>query len=246
MKLRKIFLYSTAILLALLVAAAGWLYHEATSLPVQEPLPLPASLIALSDPAGQALMDNNPYLADYDHLQKYFESQIRPAYCGVASSVAVLNALADSKQYSQNHFFNDKTEAIRSEYQVSFGGMTLDELNGLLRTYNVQTSATHASDINLDQFRHAAMANLATSGDYLLINYSRAPLGQGYYGHISPLAGYDEETDRFLILDVTTYHYPPVWVEARTLWEGMQAVDSSSGKSRGFVEVTPLRPDTGF
>ena len=34
--------------------------------------------------------------------------------------------------------------------------------------------------------------NLATAGDYVIVNYSRPALGQEGSGHISPLGAYDE------------------------------------------------------
>ncbi len=43
----------------------------------------------------------------------------------------------------------------------------------------------------------------------------------------------------FLILDVSRYKYPPVWVKASELWQAMVTVDSVSGKTRGFVLVSP-------
>jgi len=57
-------------------------------------------------------------------------------------------------------------------------------------------------------------------------------------GHISPIAAYNEESDRLLILDVSRYKYPPVWVKTEELWQAMATVDSVSGKTRGFVLVS--------
>ncbi|MCV3216990.1 phytochelatin synthase family protein [Plectonema radiosum NIES-515] len=48
----------------------------------------------------------------------------------------------------------------------------------------------------------------------------------------------NEQTDRFLILDVSRYKYPPVWVKAADLWKAMSTTDSESGKTRGFVFVS--------
>ena len=48
------------------------------------------------------------------------------------------------------------------------------------------------------------------------MNYLRKAIGQERGGHISPLAAYDAKSDRFLILDVARYKYPPVWVKAST------------------------------
>lgn len=243
MPLRKLIPYCVSALLAIGAGSSYWIYHEVTSQPAYEPLPLTAELIPLMSVEGQGLIQDNPYLADYHALRKYFESQLRPAWCGVASSVTVLNALAEQPRYSQNGFFSEATASVRSEWQVTLGGMNLDELAGLLRAHGVDARAIHASEITIDKFRQTAMSNLATPGDYLLVNYSREPLGQGAYGHISPIAAYDLETDRFLVLDVTTYHYPPVWVETTTLWRALETMDSSSGLSRGFVEVRHLLPD---
>jgi Phytochelatin synthase len=53
------------------------------------------------------------------------------------------------------------------------------------------------------------------------------------------LAAYDEKADRFLVLDVARYKYPPVWVKASDLFDAMNTVDSvNAGKTRGYVLVT--------
>ena len=80
--------------------------------------------------------------------------------------------------------------------------------------------------------------NLSTPGDYLVVNYQREVLGQNKVGHISPLAAYDRETDTVLILDTASYSYPPTWVPVADLFAAMATTDRSSGKSRGFVEVS--------
>jgi hypothetical protein len=57
-------------------------------------------------------------------------------------------------------------------------------------------------------------------------------------GHISPLAAYDKEGDRFLILDVSRYKYPPVWVEAAALFAAMNTTDKDNeNRTRGYVIV---------
>ncbi len=73
------------------------------------------------------------------------------------------------------------------------------------------------------------------------MNYLRKSINQESGGHISPIAAYHKESDRFLILDVARYKYPPVWVKADMLWEAMQARDGDSSKSHGFVIVECIR-----
>lgn len=205
--------------------------------PAYHRLPLPATLIAADSAAGHKLFVNSRYTADYDDLYRNFVSQEHMAFCGVASSVTVLNALQMSSPVSQQTFFDSATSKVRGELAVRFGGMTLEQLRDLLRAHGVEATATFASDTTLEKFRELAKENLKTHGDYILINYQRGKLGQRESGHISPLAAYDEGSDRFLILDVAAFKYPPVWVPAAALWTAMQAVDSTSGRSRGFVVV---------
>jgi len=78
---------------------------------------------------------------------------------------------------------------------------------------------------------------LSSPGAFLVVNYQRQEVGQDAQGHFSPVAAYDARTDRFLILDVSRYAYPPVWVPASRLWNAMKTVDSDSGMSRGFVVI---------
>jgi hypothetical protein len=72
-----------------------------------------------------------------------------------------------------------------------------------------------------------------------LANYDRRALGQKGGGHISPLAAYDPDQDRVLILDVARYRYPAVWVTTPDLWRAIRSIDTSSGLSRGLVIIEP-------
>lgn len=201
-------------------------------------LPLPDGLIALESPAGQALLASSRSRADYAALAQNLETQARRAFCGVASSVTVLNALRGARPpLTQGAFFTDEASQVRGELTVTFGGVTLAQLAGLLRAHGAQAAEVYASDTSVEAFRALAQENLSRPGDYLLINYQRAALGQKETGHVSPLAAYNAEADRWLILDVATYKYPPVWILTGDLWRAMSAVDPSSGRSRGFVSV---------
>ncbi len=72
----------------------------------------------------------------------------------------------------------------------------------------------------------------------MIINYLRMAIGQERGGHISPLAAYDSQTDRFLILDVARYKYPPVWVTASELFEAINTRDADNeDKTRGYVLI---------
>lgn len=72
------------------------------------------------------------------------------------------------------------------------------------------------------------------------INYFRNAPGKQKGGHCSPLAAYDRDSDRFMILDVARYTYSPLWVKADELFASMNAKDSDDqDKSRGYVMIAP-------
>jgi hypothetical protein len=218
--------------LALLAAGATW--QLAFRAPAVDLLPLPERLVSLTAVEGRHMLAESPASTDYQSLMKTFESQRRPAFCGVASSVAVLNALRPSgPRLTQASFFAD----LPTELRVTLTGMTLQQLGELVRTHGAEVEIVFAADTSLDAFRALARENLSRSGDYLLVNYQRASLAQREGGHISPLAAYSAATDRFLILDVAAYRYPPTWVAAADLWNAMNTVDSTSGRTRGFAVI---------
>jgi len=219
---------------ALALAGGGAVWQLAFRAPAADPSPLPERLVAATAAEGQRLLADSTATADYEALMSTFEAQRRPAFCGVASSVAVLNALRPSApRLTQATFFSD----LATEMRVTLRGMTLQQLGELLRKHGAEAEIVFAQDTNLDTFRAMARANLRHPGDYVLVNYERAALGQREGGHISPLAAYHATSDRFLILDVAPYRYPPVWVPALELWSAMSTLDATSGKTRGFVMV---------
>lgn len=219
---------------ALALLAGGTIWQLAFRTPAIDPLPLAAHLVPLTALEGHRLLVEGATRADYQPLATAFESQQRPAFCGVASSVTVLNALRPSgARLTQAGFFAD----LSTELRVTFSGMTLHELGELLRRHGAEADVVYAADTTLAAFRLKATENLGRAGDYVLVNYQRSSLGQREGGHISPLAAYSAATDRFLILDVAAYRYPPIWVPAADLWNAMNTLDSTSGRTRGFVVV---------
>ena len=230
---------AAGLLFLLPLTASGLAWHRYFRAPPVENLPLPEQLVSLQSPKGQKLVAESNYVADYGSLTANFVGQTRSSYCGVASAVAVINAMRGKEErIDQSTFFTGPVEEIKPSWRVSVSGMSLNQLSALLRAHGASTTVMHASDTDLEAFRQIARKNLLTPGDFVLVNYQRAELGQVEGGHISPLAAYDPRTDRFLILDVAAHKYPPVWVPAHLLWEAMSApLNPSSPHTRGFLIV---------
>ncbi|HEY9697097.1 MAG TPA: phytochelatin synthase family protein [Trichocoleus sp.] len=215
---------------------------------IAQTLTLPNSLIAFNSEQGEALFLSSRAREDFWNLSSQFVTQVNQAYCGVASMVMVLNSLGIpapvAPQYEPYHVFTQENffdnpaarQVIRPDV-VARQGLTLAELEQLLESYQVQATVHHAGDTSIDDFRRLATENLNQPGNFIIINYLRRELGQESGGHISPVAAYDEATDRFLILDVARYKYPPVWVKSEDLWRSMNTLDSTSNKTRGFILI---------
>lgn len=233
--------------LPLQTAVLGFLLTS--GVPLTQTAPAAQTTLNLNSHQGEKFLFESEAINDFLPLTIQFVTQKNGAFCGVASIVMVLNALSipaplalefgSYQRFTQQNVFNAKTQNVITSDVISRQGMTLEELGQFLETYPVKARVYHSSDVSLTEFRDSAVNNLQESGNFVLVNYLRTEIGQQRWGHISPLAAYHEPSDRFLILDVARYKYPPVWVKAEDLWKAMATSDRTSGKTRGFVLVNP-------
>jgi Phytochelatin synthase len=211
-------------------------------------LPLPENLLGLNSEEGEHLLLQSKARQSYWDLSLQFLTQKTQSFCGVASIVMVLNALGTPAPttpeydpytvFTQDDFFNERTEKVLPKTVLAEKGMTLDQIGQLLGAYGVHAEVHHAADATLDEFRKSAMEHMSIQGQYVIVNYLRRAIGQERGGHISPLGAYDAGTDRFLILDVARYKYPPVWVKASELFDAMNTTDSDNdNRTRGYVLI---------
>ena len=220
----------------LLVASVGSWY--AFSAPPVENLPLAGDLIAMSSAEGRQLLAATEVKTDYRQLEPFLLPQVRRAFCGPATSAAVINAaLRPRTRVTQSSLFDTAARAVKSELAVSFGGLTLEELADVFRAHGLHVQLVYAADSDIASFRDAARSTLAEPRTFLVVNYDRRGLGQSGAGHISPIGAFSRDTDRVLVLDVATYKYPYTWVPVSRLWTAMNTVDSDSGRSRGYLLV---------
>jgi hypothetical protein len=234
----------TALLAAGVFAIAGVATNDARA----QQAPLPPSLIALDSAEGRRLLVTSDANDDFFHLANQWVSQQLGSFCGVASSVMVLNALqlpapavnewTPYNAFTQDNVFDGPASNVLTAQTVSHGGMTVDQLGHFIEAHGgVRVRVVHASDSTLDAFRTLAIQNLREAGNYVVINYNRSGVGQEPMGHISPLGAYNAEADRFLLMDVARYKYPAVWVRAADLFAAMNTNDPASNLTRGFVTV---------
>jgi Phytochelatin synthase len=211
-------------------------------------LPLPDNLTDFNSEQGEKFFLESGELQAYFAIAESFVTQKTQAYCGVASMVMVLNALhapaPSTPEYLPYHTFtqdnvlDEHTDAILPREVLARQGMTLDQLGALLALHPAMIEVHHAADGSLEAFRASAREYLAAKDHFVIVNYLRKAIGQEIGGHISPLAAYDAKADRFLILDVARYKYPPVWVKASDLFAAMNTTDAANNnRTRGYVLV---------
>ena len=116
-------------------------------------------------------------------------------------------------------------------------GLQLHQLAQVLRSHGLDV-VTRVVDERADAtaIRRELAANLASGGDFVLVNYARRSLGQRGGGHISPLGAYDERSDSFLIMDVNPNRAPWVWVGSDDLIAAMRTFDTV--ENRGYLLVS--------
>ena len=207
-----------------------------------------SGLVYLTDEEGKELFMQSEYRSDYFSLASYLEYEQVLTFCGPATMAGVLNSLGIERPsprrlypyglFTQDILFTPENQRVKSYASVESDGLVLSELASFLNNLGVTADFYHASDFSTARLREIVRETLDDPDKRLVLNYSRSGVGQAGGGHFSPLAAFDVDTDRVLILDVAKYKYPPVWVDIRTLHSSMREKDPSSGLSRGIVVVS--------
>jgi hypothetical protein len=201
---------------------------------------------------GAELFDEATVKGHFWTICRYFISEKFLTYCGVAASVTVLNSLAipapdepqiyPYKMFTQDNIFTDEVLHLRRPLDVEKGGNTLEQLASVLGALHVGVDTYFGSDLDVDTCRRLLVDTLMSPNRRVIVDFNRKTLGQKGSGHFSPLAAYHEGEDRFLLMDVARYKAPPCWVSAPMLHAALQGIDTTSGKSRGFLVVTRPNP----
>ena len=189
-----------------------------------------------------------PVNADFWRLVPSFSGQRNQAFCGVATAVTVLNAMAIEKPvdpiyypysyFTQDNFFSPDVLKIIAPQRVLGMGITREELARSIETHGVKVKSIPGDSISEKELRELLIDVLVNDNKFIIVNYLRTEVGQKGYGHWSALASYDSGTDLVLILDVEKYKYLPLWVDVGTLKKAINTIDSTSKKPRGLIIVS--------
>ena len=208
------------------------------------------------------LRDDSSYLRTapapaYWALAPYYIGQYTESACSLASAVMVVNAArpallrrAGSKLLTQPMLL-DAVGSVEWRAEVSHDGgqgVGLAQLGALLQTGLTVTDGEPAevetlplpqgTADDLVRFRRNLQESEDRSGRFIIANYYMATvIGDGDYGHFSPIGAYDAQRDRVLILDVYRVELEPYWVPVERLFAGMATVNRADGEPRGHLVV---------
>jgi hypothetical protein len=192
---------------------------------------------------------------DYWALSPYYLPQQDGRSCSLASVTMVVNAArqafplkASEKLATQKELLGKTNDPAWSKDLGDGGrGVTLDELKTFvveaLKTYGVSNATAEAYRFDstaegLHKLRQILATNEKTAQDFVIANFDQGVFtGDETAGHIAPIAAYDAQKKRVLVMDPDREWYEPYWVSDEVFLKGMNTADSTSAKSRGLVWV---------
>ena len=185
----------------------------------------------------------------YFPLAEQFLTQSSPPYCGLTTLAMALNTLnidPNERWRGGWRWFDEDillSNCCQRESDVQAQGISMAEFMSIGRCHGATIEAVRASDTSEDSFRSVVRAVVSSPQPPVLIaSFSRSPLGQTGDGHYSPIAGYDEESDHVLVLDVARFKYPPWYAPLPLLYQAMLTTDPVTGLSRGYAFVSASSP----
>jgi len=218
--------------------------------------PLPPQLISLDSTLGQELFQRAKLCPNTSSIS---ETQRHPAYCGLASASVILRSfqkpidqlqvLDPLRQNTPADFFDTFGLGILDlrlipsslKYHIArwliYDGVSLAGLTQLFRLHGLRSTPVYYPHSNIRRFREEFQRALSPgSNRRVLVSLHRGKLGQRGMGHFSAVAGYDQHTDRCLLLEVNQKRYPSAWVSVEQLWSAL-STETQQGKPRGYIII---------
>ena len=206
--------------------------------------PLPDALIAFAGAEGRALFGEalaKGTMESYFAQAEQFHTQQEPAFCGLATLVVALNALAIDPgrlwKGPWRWYSEELLDCCAPLDRVKNEGITFDQFACLARCNGATVEAVRAEGSTVDAFRDAVARASSTEGSVVAIGYTRRVLGQTGDGHFSTIAGFHRDRDLALVLDVARFKYPPHWAPISLLFEAMLPLDPTTARSRGWMTL---------
>ncbi|CAO2161506.1 unnamed protein product [Urochloa humidicola] len=207
-------------------------------------LPSPPA-VDFTSPEGKRLFSEaleGGTMEGFFSLASCFQTQSEPAFCGLASLVVVLNALAidPGRRWKGPWRWFDESmlDCCAPLDKVKAEGITFGKVACLAHCAGADVRPFRANQVTVYDLRRHLIRCTSSRDCHLIASYHRRHLKQTGTGHFSPVGGYHARQDMALILDVACFKYPPHWVPLPLLWEAMNTIDESTELLRGFMLIS--------
>lgn len=205
---------------------------------------LPNSCVDFSSKEGKKLFSEaltKGQMESYFRLAGQYHAQSEPAFCGIAVLCMVLNSLSIDPQRiwkSPWRWYSEEMMVCCVPIdEVKKQGISFEVFTQMASCKGAHVEALRPETRTEAQFRADIQRATSRDTEFIVASYDRKAIGQTGTGHFCPIAGYHEDTDRVLLLDVARFKYPPHWVSIPLLYSAMLPIDATTGKSRGYFKI---------
>jgi hypothetical protein len=187
-------------------------------------------------------------------LMPYYVPQQDGSACSLASIAMLVNAARAGTTLNSQEKLVTQPELLKKVKnsawkKMPFRGVSLDEIGPLidesLKAYGItakKVEVVHTEDASLKTKAklHEDLLKIESSGNTIILaNFIQGIYtGDAQVGHFAPLAAYDAESKRVLVMDPDREWYEPYWVSEETLLNGMNTPDKQTGHKRGYAVTT--------
>jgi hypothetical protein len=199
---------------------------------------------------------------DYWALSPFYVSQMTNSDCALATIATAINALRGLPPLAKDPLVTLASlreilgEELTEKTRDGGEGVTFEEFRKLLllslAAYKLDATIElfrpkDTSAATLAGFRQMMSANERSADDVALVYFNQGVVTGDWDGpHLSPIAAYDVERERVLILDVDRQWYGPYWTPDEKLLDAMvrpapERFRGLAGETGGIVRVSVQR-----
>lgn len=187
----------------------------------------------------------------YWRLAPHYVGQTTESACSLAAATMVVNALRGGRAGEVLPNQSDVLAAVGDAAwhagvatdagRGSSGAQLARCLGRALTAYGVAADVVHVPVPDAGEAApglREALAGLERGDRLMIAHFNMAHvIGDGDYGHFSPIGAWDATRNRVLVLDVYRVTFEPYWVPFERLLAGMATEDNVAGDPRGWIEV---------
>jgi hypothetical protein len=193
---------------------------------------------------------------DFWALVPFYAGQRTESSCSAATVTMILNAIRGSSSLTSEQKLMSEALALdlvadpawKKAVSADGEGTSLDELGAIMQKAlarigleRATVKIVHLEKNGEEVFRELVrvlVKNEASSEDFVVANFDQGVLtGDVSVGHIAPIAAYDAESGRVLVLDPDREWFEPYWVPSKKLFEAMSKRDRFVDKGRGYLVI---------